>query len=65
MTVVVRESVKPLVERIGNYFIAYQGWYGEVDNVVYFANQWIPGVRHAERIAHRPDDYYLAGRVTG
>lgn len=59
-----RERVKPLVERIGTYFIGYQGRYGEVDNADYFANRWLDGARRIEqreRIAHRPDDYYAAG----
>ena len=59
--VALRERVKPLVERIGHYCIGYQGEYGEVDNVDYFTNRWLAGARRQERIAHRPNDYYLAG----
>ena len=59
--VAVRELMKPLVQRIGRYFIGYQGRYGEVDNVDYFTNHWLPGTRRIEGIKHRPDDYYLAG----
>ncbi|HEX9484962.1 MAG TPA: putative sugar O-methyltransferase [Gemmatimonadaceae bacterium] len=58
-----RERIKPLVQQIGNYCIAYQGRYGDVDNVRYFADHWISGESRIRRIEHRPDDYYLAGRV--
>jgi hypothetical protein len=58
-----RERVKPLVAKIGNYCIGYQARYGEVDNVDYFAHRWLAGPRAQERIAHRPGDYYVAGRA--
>ncbi|MEP6622520.1 MAG: putative sugar O-methyltransferase [bacterium] len=55
-----RERVKPLVERMGHYFIGFQGRYGEVDNAAYFAKSWLRA-NHTERIAHRPDDFYMSG----
>lgn len=58
-----RERIKPLARRIGHYCIAYQGSYGEVDNTAYFTDQWISGESRIQRIAHRPDDYYIAGRA--
>ena len=58
-----RAQIAELARRIGNYCIAYQGQYGDVDNVAYFTHAWLPGFRRTERIAHRPDDYYVAGRV--
>jgi hypothetical protein len=62
--VALRERVKPLVERIGHYCIGYQGAYGEVDNVAFFTDCWLTGPRQQERIAHRPNDYYLAGALS-
>jgi hypothetical protein len=56
-----RASVHPIVERIGRYCIAYQERYGEVDNVEFFADHWLPGSRHAERIEHRASDHLLVG----
>jgi hypothetical protein len=56
-----RARIRPLVERIGRYAVAYQERYGEVDNVDYFANGWLPGARHAQRIAHRDGDHLLVG----
>lgn len=58
--VALRERVKPLVETIGHYWLAFQGRYGEVDNLDYFTRCW-PGGSQLERILHRPDDYYLVG----
>ena len=59
--VVLRERMKPIVARLGHYCIGYQGEYGEVDNVDYFTRHWVDGARRTERIAHRPNDYYVAG----
>lgn len=56
-----RAHIRPLVERIGHYCIAYQERYGEVDNVDYFTNRWIAGARRTQRIAHRASDHFLAG----
>jgi hypothetical protein len=56
-----REKVRPLVDRIGRYGIAYQEQYGEMDNVDYFSNRWLSGPRRTERIAHRPGDHLLVG----
>ena len=56
-----RARIRPLVERVGRYAVAYQERYGEVDNVDYFANDWIVGSRHAQRIAHRAGDHLLVG----
>jgi hypothetical protein len=58
-----RERVKPLVERIGNYCLAYQGDYGDVDNVEYFSRDWIDGPQRYESIGHRKSDYYRTGRT--
>ncbi len=55
-----RTRVAPIAERIGNYCVAFQGRYGDVDNVSYFTNAW-PGTKTIERIEHRPDDYYMTG----
>ena len=59
--IALRERIKPLVAHIGNYCVGYQGRYGEVDNTDYFVNHWLAGPSRTERIAHRGDDYYLAG----
>ena len=56
-----RSRIRPLVERVGRYAIAYQERYGEVDNVDYFAHHWLAGPRRVERIAHRAGDYFLVG----
>lgn len=56
-----RERIRPLVERIGDYWIAYQERYGEVDNTDFFAHHWIAGPRREERIAHRAADRFLVG----
>lgn len=56
-----RERIRPLVERIGRYAIAYQERYGEADNVDYFERRWIAGPRRAARIAHRDADHLLVG----
>jgi hypothetical protein len=56
-----RERIRPLVERIGRYAIAYQERYGEVDNVHFFAHRWLAGARSARRIAHRDSDHLLVG----
>jgi hypothetical protein len=58
-----RERIRPLVERIGRYAIAYQERYGEVDNVDFFAHHWVPGARRSRRIAHRDSDHVLVGGV--
>ena len=58
-----REQVRPLVERIGRYCIAYQERYGEVDNADYFTRHWLPGPRRTERIEHRPSDHLLVGET--
>ena len=62
--VALRERIKPIVQRIGNYFLAYQGRYCEVDNVDYFSNHWVDVASRHERIAHRPDDYYAASAAS-
>ena len=56
-----RERIRPLVGRIGRYAIVYQERYGEVDNVEYFANHWLAGARHTQRIVHRAGDHLLVG----
>ena len=56
-----RARIRPLVERIGRYAIAYQERYGEVDNVDYFGRAWLPGIRRTQRIVHRASDHFLAG----
>ena len=56
-----RERIRPLVERIGRYAIAYQERYGEVDNVDFFAHHWLTGARRSRRIAHRRSDHVLVG----
>lgn len=56
-----RSRIRPLVERIGRYAIAYQERYGEMDNVDYFAHHWLAGPRRVQRIAHRAGDYFLVG----
>jgi hypothetical protein len=56
-----RERIRPLVERMGDYWIAYQDRYGEVDNVDFFAHHWVAGPRREERIAHRAADRFLVG----
>jgi hypothetical protein len=56
-----RSRIRPLVERVGRYAIAYQERYGEVDNVDYFAHHWLAGARRSQRIAHRAGDYFLVG----
>jgi len=58
-----RERVRPLVERIGRYCIAYQEQYGEVDNAKFFGAHWIDGPRTVKRIAHRSADHYLVGET--
>ena len=40
--------------------MAFQGHYGQVDNHAYFLHDWPSNERTIERIAHRPDDYYMA-----
>ena len=59
--IALRERIRPLVERIGRYAIAYQERYGEVDNVDFFAHRWLAGARRARRIAHRDSDHFLVG----
>jgi len=56
-----RARIRPLVDRIGRYAIAYQERYGEVDNVDYFKREWLPGTRHTQRITHRDGDHFLVG----
>ena len=56
-----RERIRPLVQRIGDYWIAYQERYGEVDNVNYFGHAWLDGPRRACRDPHRASDHFLAG----
>jgi hypothetical protein len=56
-----RARIRPLVERIGRYAIAYQERYGEVDNVDYFTDHWLVGTRHTQPIVHRPGDHLLVG----
>ena len=56
-----RARVRPLVERIGRYALAYQERYGEVDNVDYFRRAWLPGTRRSQRIVHREADHFLVG----
>jgi hypothetical protein len=56
-----RERIRPLAERIGDYWIAYQERYGEVDNVRYFGNDWLAGPRRARRDPHRASDHFLVG----
>ena len=56
-----RARIRPLVDRIGRYAIAYQERYGEVDNVDYFRREWLQGTRHTQRITHRDGDHFLVG----
>jgi hypothetical protein len=56
-----RARVRPLVERIGRYAIAYQERYGEVDNVDYFMRAWLPGTQRTQRIVHRDGDHFFVG----
>ena len=56
-----RQRIRPLAERIGDYWIAYQERYGEVDNVDYFGHAWLDGPRRACRDRHRASDHFLAG----
>lgn len=56
-----RARIRPLVDRIGRYAIAYQERYGEVDNVDYFTRDWLHGTRRAQRITHRDGDHFLVG----
>ena len=56
-----RARIRPLVDRIGRYAIAYQERYGEVDNVDYFTREWLEGTRRTQRIRHRDGDHFLAG----
>jgi hypothetical protein len=56
-----RARVRPLVERIGRYAIAYQERYGEVDNVDYFTRAWLPGTQRTQRIVHRDGDHFFVG----
>ena len=56
-----RERIRPLVERIGRYAVAYQERYGEVDNVEYFTTQWLGGERRTQRIKHRDSDHFVVG----
>ena len=58
-----RTRVAAVARRIGNYCIAFQGRYGDVDNVAYFRDEWPGDQRTTERIGHRDDDYYLSGRI--
>ncbi|MES2179032.1 MAG: putative sugar O-methyltransferase [Gemmatimonadota bacterium] len=62
--VALRERIKPLVARIGNYCLAYQGTYGDVNNTEYFQHHWFGASPNVERIAHRANDYYMANRAT-
>jgi len=57
-----RARIRPLAERIGDYSIAYQERYGEVDNVEYFGRAWLDGPRRACRDPHRASDHFLVGR---
>ena len=59
--IALRERIRPLVERIGRYAIAYQERYGEVNNVDFFAHHWLSGARRSRRIAHRDSDHVLVG----
>jgi hypothetical protein len=56
-----RDRMRPIVERIGRYAVVYQERYGEVDNADYFANRWVVGTRHAQRIVHRAGAHLLVG----
>ena len=56
-----RAQIRPLVERMRHYCIAFQERYGEVDNVDYFTNRWVAGARCTRRIAHRHSDHFLVG----
>jgi len=56
-----RARIRPLVERIGRYALAYQERYGEVDNVDYFRRVWLQGTRRTQRIIHRDGDHFLVG----
>jgi hypothetical protein len=56
-----RQRIRPLAERIGAYWIAYQERYGEVDNVDYFGHAWLDGPRRACRDPHRANDHFLIG----
>ena len=56
-----RARIRPLVERIGRYAIAYQERYGEVDNVDFFTQRWLSGARCSRRITHRESDHFLVG----
>jgi hypothetical protein len=56
-----RERIRPLAQRIGDYWIAYQERYGEVDNVHYFGHVWLDGPRRACRDPHRASNHFLAG----
>jgi hypothetical protein len=58
-----RARIRPLVERIGRYAIAYQERYGEVDNVDFFTQRWLSGAQRSRRIAHRDSDHFLVGGV--
>jgi hypothetical protein len=58
-----RQTIRPLVERVGRYCIAYQERYGEVDNVSFFTDQWLAGTRTSQRIEHRASDHLLVGSV--
>lgn len=65
-----RQSILPLVKPFKAFLIAYQGLFGDVDNVGFF-NAWAETVENAQwqswKITHIPnhrykDNYYLMGK---
>ena len=68
--VMLRQAILPLLRPFSSFLVAYQGCFGDIDNVSFF-DQWVNTVKHIEwrrwKIEHLPnqlyrDNYYLMGK---
>jgi hypothetical protein len=68
--VTLRQSILPLIRQFNSFLVAYQGYFGNVDNKSFF-DEWADTAKHVEwhgwKIEHLPnqlyrDNYYLMGR---
>jgi hypothetical protein len=68
--VMLRQAILPLIRQFNTFLVAYQGYFGNVDNRNFF-NEWVDTAKHIEwhgwKIEHLPnqlyrDNYYLMGR---
>jgi len=66
-----RHSILPLVKSFKAFLVAYQGRFGDIDNVGFFEEEWINTMKdikwHHWKIKHLPnqlyrDNYYLMGK---